>query len=59
VRARTDGPTLWLDIEGTEARALEEWTVRAKSGLLKETLGLEVRVEHPASRPTPPPPSAR
>jgi len=60
VRARVEGSTLFLDIEGTEARALEEWTVRAKSGLLKETLGLDVRVEHPASKtPVPPPPSAR
>ncbi len=60
VRARVDGSTLFLDIEGTEARALEEWTVRAKSGLLKETMGLDVRFDHGASKtPAPPPPSAR
>jgi exopolyphosphatase/guanosine-5'-triphosphate,3'-diphosphate pyrophosphatase len=58
VRARVEGGVLWLDIEGAESRALEEWTVRAKSGLLKETLGLEVRLEHPIAR-TAPPPSAR
>jgi exopolyphosphatase/guanosine-5'-triphosphate,3'-diphosphate pyrophosphatase len=59
VRARVDGPVLWLDIEGAEARALEEWTVRAKSGLLKETLGLDVRFDHPVAKTPPPPASFR
>ena len=60
VRARVSGETLFLDVEGTEARALEEWTVRAKSGLLRETLGLDVRFEDPVVlRSSVTPPSAR
>lgn len=58
VKARVEQATLWLDIEGEGAHALEEWTVRAKSGLLKETLGLEVRFEHPVVSRTPPPPAS-
>ena len=34
-------------------RALEEWTVRAKSGLLRDTLGLELRLVN-GSGPAPP-----
>ncbi len=60
VKARVSGGTLWLDVEGTEARALEEWTVRAKSGMLRETLGLEVRFEDPVVlRSSSSPPSVR
>ncbi len=60
VRARVDGGALWLEVQGSEDRVLEEWTVRAKSGLLKESLGLDVRLANPiaASQPAPPP-SAR
>ncbi|MFO0616628.1 MAG: Ppx/GppA phosphatase family protein [Polyangiaceae bacterium] len=58
VKARVEQATLWLDIDGEEKHALEEWTVRAKSGLLKETLGLEVRFEHPVVSRTPPPPAS-
>jgi exopolyphosphatase/guanosine-5'-triphosphate,3'-diphosphate pyrophosphatase len=59
VRARIEGSTLWLDVEGREARALEEWTVRAKSGMLRELLGLDVRVSEPSVLRTAPPPSVR
>lgn len=59
VAARVEGSQLWLDIHGGEARALEEWTVRAKSGMLKETLGLEVRFRDPVVHRTAPPASAR
>lgn len=48
VRARIDGSTLWLDVQGKEGRALEEWTVRAKSGLLRELLGFDVRFAEPS-----------
>lgn len=48
VRARVEGSTLWLDVQGKEARALEEWTVRAKSGMLRELIGLDVRFSEPA-----------
>ncbi len=61
VRARIDGSTLWLDAKGKEARALEEWTVRAKSGMLRELLGLDVRFSEPSLvvQKTAPPPSVR
>ena len=60
VRGRVETDTLWLDVEGTEARALEEWTVRAKSGMLRDTLGLEVRFVDPVVlRTTHVPPSVR
>jgi exopolyphosphatase / guanosine-5'-triphosphate,3'-diphosphate pyrophosphatase len=60
VRARVEGSTLFLDVDGKEARALEEWTVRAKSGMLRELLGLEVRFAEPSVLlKTAPPPSTR
>lgn len=49
VRARIEGGTLLLDVEGDHSRALEEWTVRAKSGMLREALGLEVRIADPST----------
>ncbi len=54
-RARIEGSTIVLDVEGSTARALEEWTVRAKSGMLREALGLDVRIGSaaPAIRPAP------
>jgi exopolyphosphatase / guanosine-5'-triphosphate,3'-diphosphate pyrophosphatase len=44
VFGRIDGDTLVLGVQGGEDRALEEWTVTAKSGLLREALGLGVRI---------------
>jgi exopolyphosphatase/guanosine-5'-triphosphate,3'-diphosphate pyrophosphatase len=58
VRARIDG-ALWLDVQGGDDRVLEEWTVRAKSGLLRESLGLEVRLANPVASRHGPPPSQR
>lgn len=55
--ARVEGNVLSIDADGEEGRALEEWTVRAKSGLLRETLGLEVRIVN-ARVATPPPPAS-
>jgi len=59
VRARVEGGVLWLDVQGSEDRVLEEWTVRAKSGLLKESLGLDVRLSNPVVQSLAPPPSQR
>ena len=60
VSARIEGTSLILDVDGQEARALEEWTVRAKSGMLREALGLEVRFAEPkALLRTQPPATAR
>ena len=47
VRARVGAGVVWLDVEGGEERALEEWTVKAKSGLLRELLGLEIKIADP------------
>ncbi|NUP09332.1 MAG: Ppx/GppA family phosphatase [Polyangiaceae bacterium] len=47
VSARIEGGVLLLDVEGNHARALEEWTVRAKSGMLRESLGIDVRIVDP------------
>lgn len=44
VIGRVDGETLVLEAEGAEDRALEEWTVRAKAGMLKDAFGLDVRI---------------
>lgn len=44
VSARVEGGTLVLEVRGTGDRALEEWTVRAKSGMLREAFGLDVRL---------------
>jgi exopolyphosphatase/guanosine-5'-triphosphate,3'-diphosphate pyrophosphatase len=49
VAARIDGGVMWLDVEGNHARALEEWTVRAKSGMLREALGLDVKIADPVA----------
>jgi len=58
VHARVEGGLLWLDVEGQKERSLEEWTVRAKSGMLREALGLDVRIAEPTTiRSAPPPPS--
>jgi exopolyphosphatase/guanosine-5'-triphosphate,3'-diphosphate pyrophosphatase len=44
VAGRLEGEALVLEVSGAQDRELEEWTVRAKAGLLKEALGLEVRI---------------
>lgn len=55
---------LHLEVSGDEERELEEWTVRAKSDLLREVFDLEVQIGsrgRESQRPmeTAPPPSAR
>lgn len=42
--ATVSDTTLELTLVGSQERDLEEWTVRAKAGLLKEAFGLEVRI---------------
>ncbi|HEY4116880.1 MAG TPA: Ppx/GppA phosphatase family protein [Byssovorax sp.] len=62
VSGRIEGDTFVLTAEGSEDRALEEWTVRAKSGLLRDAFGLDVKLlaqVDPAKRATDAPPSAR
>ncbi len=65
VSGRLDGEALVLEVSGAPDRELEEWTVRAKAGLLKEALGLDVRIvdgsSGKASRrgSTPPVPTVR
>jgi exopolyphosphatase / guanosine-5'-triphosphate,3'-diphosphate pyrophosphatase len=44
VSARVEGEALVLEIQGAPDRALEEWTVIAKAGLLKEAFGLDVKL---------------
>jgi exopolyphosphatase / guanosine-5'-triphosphate,3'-diphosphate pyrophosphatase len=44
VSGRLDGESLALEVQGAEDRALEEWTVRAKAGMLKDAFGLDVRI---------------
>lgn len=59
VRAGIDGKgrKLNLFISGEEDRQLEEWTVRAKSELLRDVFDLEVVIvdKHASNRPTQPP----
>ena len=62
VSGRIEGDTFVLTAEGSEDRALEEWTVRAKSGLLRDAFGLDVKLlaqADPGKRTTDAPPSAR
>ncbi|HVY48115.1 MAG TPA: Ppx/GppA phosphatase family protein, partial [Minicystis sp.] len=44
VAGRIEGDTFVLDVQGTEDRALEEWTVVAKSGLLRDAFGLDLKI---------------
>jgi exopolyphosphatase / guanosine-5'-triphosphate,3'-diphosphate pyrophosphatase len=44
VTGRVEGETLVLAVQGAADRALEEWTVRAKAGMMKDAFGLEVRI---------------
>jgi exopolyphosphatase/guanosine-5'-triphosphate,3'-diphosphate pyrophosphatase len=41
---RIESDTLLLEVAGAPDRELEEWTVRAKAGLLKDAFGLDVRI---------------
>jgi len=43
---------LTLHVAGEEDRELEEWTVRAKSELLRDVFDLEVQIADPPSRPS-------
>jgi exopolyphosphatase/guanosine-5'-triphosphate,3'-diphosphate pyrophosphatase len=43
---------LTLHVNGEEDRELEEWTVRAKSELLRDVFDLEVNIAEPAPRPS-------
>ena len=52
VSARVDGEVLLLDVQGAGDRALEEWTVFAKAGMLKDAFGLDVRFEGAGARST-------
>jgi exopolyphosphatase/guanosine-5'-triphosphate,3'-diphosphate pyrophosphatase len=44
VSGRIDGQTLVLEVQGADEYALEEWTVQQKSGMLRDALGLDVRL---------------
>ncbi|HSN96837.1 MAG TPA: Ppx/GppA phosphatase family protein, partial [Candidatus Nanopelagicales bacterium] len=55
VSARLEADTVVLEVQGAEDRALEEWTVLAKAGMLRDALGLDVRLVD-ASRGSAPPP---
>ncbi|MEO7331973.1 MAG: Ppx/GppA phosphatase family protein [Minicystis sp.] len=44
VSGRVEGEVLVLEVQGTEDRALEEWTVIAKAGMLKDAFGLDIRL---------------
>lgn len=56
VASRIEGNTLVLEVSGSEERALEEWTVAAKSGMLRDSLGLEVRLVDAGQGTSVPPP---
>ena len=47
---RVEGEALVLELEGREDRTLEEWTVIAKAGMMREAFGLEVRIEGASPR---------
>ncbi|WP_437752664.1 Ppx/GppA phosphatase family protein [Sorangium sp. So ce1389] len=55
VSGRIEADTLVLEVQGGEDRALEEWTVVAKAGMLRDALGLEVRMVDATPRSHPPP----
>ncbi|EYF08565.1 Ppx/GppA phosphatase family protein [Chondromyces apiculatus] len=42
--ARIEADTVILDVQGAGDRSLEEWTVIAKAGMLRDALGLDVRL---------------
>ena len=65
IAGKLDGDAFVLEVLGAPDRQLEEWTVRAKAGLLKEAFGLDVRLVDGAaakaarSVSTPPTPTVR
>jgi exopolyphosphatase/guanosine-5'-triphosphate,3'-diphosphate pyrophosphatase len=50
VSGRVEGEVLVLEVHGREDRALEEWTVIAKAGMLKEAFGLDIRLVDASGR---------
>lgn len=44
VAGRLEGETLVLSVTGAPGRELEEWSVRDKAGLLKEAMGLDLKL---------------
>lgn len=50
ITTRVEDATLIIEAHGTEDRTLEEWTVLAKSGMLREALGLDVRMSEAMPR---------
>jgi len=50
IATRVEGDTLIIEAHGSEDRTLEEWTVLAKSGMLREAMGLDVRISDPPPR---------
>jgi exopolyphosphatase/guanosine-5'-triphosphate,3'-diphosphate pyrophosphatase len=53
VSGRLEGDVCILEITGAPDRQLEEWTVRAKAGLVKEALGLDMRLVDGSASPAP------
>src|SRR6185369_3973660 len=53
ITTRIDESTLVIEAYGSEDRTLEEWTVLAKSGMLREAMGLDVRIADATPRPEP------
>lgn len=58
VAGRIEGDTLVLEMQGAEDRTLEEWTVREKAGMLRDALGLDVKMVDAADRAAAGPTSA-
>ncbi len=50
ITTRVEDATLVIEAHGDEDRTLEEWTVLAKSGMLREAMGLDVRIAEPGPR---------
>lgn len=51
ISTRIEEATLVIEAQGSEDRTLEEWTVLAKSGMLREAMGLDVRIADATPRP--------
>lgn len=58
VSGRIEGDTLILAIQSEGDRALEDWTVLAKAGMLRDALGLDVRIADSGGGSSPGPMSA-
>jgi len=54
VSGRIEGDTLILSIRSEGDRAPEDWTVLAKSGMLRDALGLDVRIADSSAGSAPP-----